>query len=211
EPVAYILGRRGFRHLELRCDSRALIPRPETELLVEIALEERPASVLDVGTGSGAIALAIADELPNAEVFAVDTSPPALELARENAAALGLANRVSFGLGALLPPRRFDLIVANLPYVREADWSGLALEITRFEPPGALLGGADGLDPIRNLASALLPGSTPALAGFGCEVVALEIGEGQADEVSSILTAAGLREISVRRDVAGIDRVVVGR
>ncbi len=90
EPVAYILGRKGFRNIELICDRRGLIPRPETELLVEVALERRPTSVLDVGTGSGAIALAVADELPEAEVVAVDTSPGALALARENAAALGL-------------------------------------------------------------------------------------------------------------------------
>lgn len=211
EPVAYILGRKGFRNLDLRCDSRALVPRPETELLVEVALEEEPESVLDVGTGSGGIALAIADELAGTEIVAVDVSAAALELARENAAALGLGERVSFGLGALLPPRRFDLIVANLPYVRDDDWSRLPLEISRFEPPGAVLGGADGLDPIRNLASALLPGSTPALAGFGCEVIALEIGAGQADEVTEILIEVGLREISVRRDLAGIDRVVIGR
>ena len=121
EPVAYILGRKGFRHLDLWVDSRALIPRPETELLVEIAVELEPGSVLDVGTGSGAVALAVADELPEADVTATDTSEDALALARENAERLGLAERVAFERGTVPPGRRFDLVVANLPYVRESD------------------------------------------------------------------------------------------
>lgn len=210
EPVAYILGRRGFRRIELRCDGRGLIPRPETELLVDVALERAPGSVLDVGTGSGAIASAVADELPDAEVVAVDTSPAALALARENAESLGLEDRVSFALGSLPAPRHFDLVLANLPYVRDADWSTLEPEITRYEPRDALLGGEDGLDPMRGLLAALSPDSEPARAGLGCDAVALEVGEGQGGAVRKLVEAAGFADVSVRRDLAGTERVVVG-
>jgi release factor glutamine methyltransferase len=211
EPVAYILGRRGFRNLDLRVDRRALVPRPETELLVEVALELQPRSALDVGTGSGAIALALADELSEAEVVAVDVSRAALELAAENAAALGFAERIDFQLGVLPAPRHFDLVVANLPYVRDADWTGLPPDITRHEPRVALLGGGDGLDPIRGLLAALAPGSEPARAGLGCDAVTLEVGEGQASEVAELVRDAGFGEVEVRPDLAGIDRVVLGR
>ena len=210
EPVAYILGRKGFRNIELISDARGLVPRPETELLVEVALAMKPGSVLDVGTGSGAIALALADELPAADLVAVDISPVALDLARENAAALGFAERVRFELGSLPAPRHFDLVVANLPYVRDSDRRSLPAEITRHEPPIALFGGADGLDPIRALLAALTPGSEPAEAGLGCDAVALELGEGQADEVAALTTAAGFTRVRKERDLAGIERVVVG-
>lgn len=210
EPVAYILGRKGFRHIELRCDPRGLVPRPETELLVEIALERKPARVLDVGTGSGAIALAVADELPDAEVVAIDTSPGALALARENAAALGLGERVAFELGSLPSPRPFDLVLANLPYVADRDWPDLAPEITRHEPREALLGGADGLDPIRGLLAALAPESGPRAAGLEAGAVALELGAGQAEEVAALVVSAGFEPVAIRHDLAGIDRVVVG-
>jgi release factor glutamine methyltransferase len=210
EPVAYILGRKGFRNIELICDPRGLIPRPETELLVEVSLEREPASVLDVGTGSGAIALAVADELPGTEVVAIDTSPAALALARENAAALGLEGRVGFELGSLPAPRQFDLVLANLPYVRDADWTTLEPELTKFEPREALLGGEDGLDPIRGLLAAFSPGSEPARAGLGTDAIALEVGEGQAAEVAGLVEAAGLGPATVRADLAGIDRVVIG-
>ncbi|MEX2105763.1 MAG: peptide chain release factor N(5)-glutamine methyltransferase, partial [Solirubrobacterales bacterium] len=159
EPVAYILGRKGFRHLEISVDRRVLIPRPETELLVEVALERQPATVLDVGTGSGAIALAIADELPGCAVTAIDTSPGALDVARANAERLGLADRVRFLEGGLpealegVHAPAFDLILANLPYVAERDWASLQPEVTEWEPREALLAGPDGLDAYR----ALLP------------------------------------------------------
>lgn len=203
EPVAYILGRRGFRRLELAVDPRVLIPRPETELLVELALELRPASVLDVGTGSGAIALAIADELPRSAVVAVDTSAAALELARENAARTGLAGRVEFALG-MLPATKsgFELVVANLPYVSDAEWVGLQPEVREWEPREALLAGADGLDAIRAV--------IPALAG-SAEVLALEVGAGQAGAVGELLLAAGFDAVETRADLAGISRVVIGR
>ncbi len=210
EPVAYILGRRGFRHLELGCDPRALVPRPETELLVEVALERRPRTVLDVGTGTGAIALAVADELPATEVVAIDTSPAALALARENAAALGLAGRVTFELGSLPAPRAFDLVLANLPYVADRDWPGLPPEITGHEPREALLGGDDGLDPIRSLLAALAPGSSSRAAGLEAAAVALEVGAGQAEDVGALVAAAGFDPVAIRPDLAGIDRVVSG-
>jgi len=202
EPVAYILGKKGFRRIELRCDGRALIPRPETELLVEVAVELEASTVLDVGTGSGAIALAVADELPDAEVIAVDTSAAAIGLARENAAALGLGGRVRFELGALpAEPRHFDLVLANLPYVREGDWATLQAEIRDYEPREALVSGEDGLGAIRGLLGARLDASA----------MALEVGEGQARGVGELVAAAGFSEIEIRRDLAGIERVVVGR
>src|SRR4051812_3610366 len=156
EPVAYILGRRGFRHLELAVDPRVLIPRPETELLVDLALELRPRSVLDVGTGSGALALAIAAELPDAEVTATDISTGALAVAAANAERLGLAARVQLCEGTL-PPNgaEFDLVVANLPYVSERDWGELQREVTEWEPREALLAGPDGLDSFRSAVPAL--------------------------------------------------------
>jgi release factor glutamine methyltransferase len=201
EPVAYILGTRGFRRIELRVDRRVLIPRPETELLVEVALEMRPASVLDVGTGSGAVALAIADELPGCSVTATDTSQEALSLARENAAALGLAERVNLVAGTLPEAGPFDLAVANLPYVAEGDWAGLEPEIREWEPREALLAGPDGLAAIRALLD----------AGPRCEAIALEVGAGQAGAVAELVAAAGWPHTESRRDLAGIERAVVGR
>lgn len=203
EPVAYILGRRGFRRLELAVDPRVLIPRPETELLVELALELRPSSVLDVGTGSGAIALAIADELPQCAVVAVDTSAAALELARENAEGVGLRRRVEFALGTFPPADGgFELVVANLPYVSEAEWDGLQPEVREWEPREALLAGADGLDAIRAV--------IPAFAERA-RVLALEVGINQAEPVAELLRAADFDAIETRRDLAGIPRVVIGR
>jgi release factor glutamine methyltransferase len=203
EPVAYILGRRGFRHLELAVDPRVLIPRPETELLVELALELRPRSVLDVGTGSGAVALAIAAELPDCAVSATDTSVPALAVARDNAERLGLAARIEFHQGTLPPSAEgFDLVVANLPYVAEGDWRELQREVTEWEPREALLAGPDGLDAVR--------AAVPALAGV-TDTLALEIGEGQVAAVTELLAAAGFAASEPRPDLAGIARIVIGR
>jgi release factor glutamine methyltransferase len=201
EPVAYILGRKGFRSIELAVDRRVLIPRPETELLVELALELGPRRLLDVGTGSGAIALAIADELPECEVVATDTSPGALEVARANAARLGLADRVELIEGTLPSGAGvFDLIVANLPYVAETEWSALEPEVTQWEPREALLAGPDGLDAIR----ALIPSvAAPALG--------LEVGDGQADAVADLMRGAGFEAVETRADPAGIPRVVWGQ
>ncbi len=198
EPLAYIVGRKGFRHLELAVDRRVLIPRPETELLVELALELQPDAVLDIGTGSGAIALALAGELPACELTASDTSAAALEVARANAEALGLRERVRFVEGSV-PDGRFDLTVANLPYVAAADWPALQPEVTQWEPREALLSGADGLDAIREL-----------IPRIGSGTLALEVGEGQAGLVAELLAGAGFDSIQTRPDLAGIERVVWG-
>jgi release factor glutamine methyltransferase len=217
EPVAYILGRKGFRHIDLAVDGRVLIPRPETELLVELALEVGPRRLLDVGTGSGAIALAVADELVDCEVTATDTSSGALELARANAERLGLGDRVRLLPGTLPADDGCDLIVANLPYVAEAEWPSLQPEVTKWEPREALLAGPDGLDEIRDFLSDLAGRvrTSSRIAGqkanSAAAVVALEVGEGQADAVGEMLREAGYGETETRRDLAGIERVVVGR
>lgn len=209
EPVAYILRRRGFRRIELITDQRALIPRPDTELLVEIAVELAPASALDVGTGCGAIALAIADELPGTRVVAVDTEPDALDLATENAHALGFADRVDLRLGTateVAGGEEFDLVVANLPYVI-ADRLELQPEITAYEPAAAIFSGADGLDAIRAFLADLVPGGP----GPVTDAVALEHGAGQSGAVSELVAAAGFDAVEARRDLAGFNRVVLGR
>jgi release factor glutamine methyltransferase len=215
EPVAYILGRRGFRRIELAVDRRVLVPRPETELLVEVALERGPARVLDVGTGSGAVALAIADELPGCEVTATDTSAGALEVARANAERLGLSGRVRFLPGTVPEGEEFDLIVANLPYIAEPDWPSLPPEVREWEPREALLAGPDGLDAYRALLAAGRERTLSRIAGgsaFGGSTrLALEVGAGQAAEVAELLRAAGFDAVETRRDLAGIERVVIGR
>jgi release factor glutamine methyltransferase len=213
EPVAYILGHKGFRRIELAVDRRVLVPRPETELLIELALELRPRRVLDVGTGSGAIALAIADELPECEIVATDTSPAALEVARANADRLGLAERVRFLEGTIPEDQAFDLVLANLPYIPEPDWASLQPEVRDWEPREALLAGPDGLDAIRTLLNPrvgrLLPLSTQKANAEG--VLALEVGEGQAAAVSGLLSEAGFARVETRPDLAGIPRVIWGR
>ena len=148
EPVAYILGRKGFRRIELLVDRRVLIPRPETEILVELALEIAPSRVLDVGTGSGAIALAVADELEDARVTAIDTSFNAVRVAQANADRLGLTDRVDVVLrgpsslkAAAQDASPFDLLLANLPYVTEDEWEDLSPEIREYEPREALVAG----------------------------------------------------------------------
>jgi release factor glutamine methyltransferase len=206
EPVAYIVGRKGFRRVELEVDPRALVPRPETELLVELALDRRPRTVLDVGTGSGAVALAVADELPGAQVVATDTSLDALVVAERNRDRLGLADRVRLVHGSL-PARgggEFDLVLANLPYVSEAEWKGLAPEITRFEPRGALVAGPTGLEAIESLLGAV------ALGELEAQAVALEVGAGQAATVAELIRRAGFERARAVPDLAGIERVVVG-
>jgi release factor glutamine methyltransferase len=210
EPVAYILGRKGFRHLELTVDPRVLVPRPETELLVELALELRPTRVLDVGTGSGAIALAVADELPGCEVTATDTSSGALGVARANAERLGLLEHVNFLAGTLPEDGEFDLVLANLPYVAERDWASLQPEVTRWEPREALLAGPDGLDAYR----VLIPESAGLFHRYAKQragALAVEVGEGQAAAVAEMFGAAGFKEVEMRCDLAGIERVVLGR
>jgi release factor glutamine methyltransferase len=208
EPVAYILGRKGFRGIEVGVDPRVLIPRPETELLVEMALEVRPASVLEVGTGSGAVALAVADELPDARVVAMDTSAEALAAACANAERLGLADRVFFAEGSLPADGSagpgFDLLLANLPYVSEGEWATLAPEIREFEPRAALVPGPTGLEAIESVLGALAAReSQPPVAAF-------EVGAGQAQEAEKLMAGAGYARTEARPDLAGIPRVVVG-
>jgi release factor glutamine methyltransferase len=202
EPVAYILGRRGFRHLELAVDSRVLVPRPETELLVEVGLElPEGARVVDVGTGSGAVALALKQERPDLEVLGTDSSADALEVARANAARLGLDVELRHG-DLLAGVGEVDAVLSNPPYVAERERASLAPEIARHEPPGALFAGADGLDVIRRL--------VPAAASCGARLLAIEVGAGQAAAVGELVHAAGFAEASARRDLGGIERVVVG-
>ena len=202
EPVAYILGSKGFRSIELAVDPRVLIPRPETEQLVEALLElPRGARVCDVGTGSGAIALALKAERPDLELVATDASADALAVARTNAARLGLA--VEFRHGDLLAGTagRIDAVVSNPPYVE--DGAELAPEILRHEPALALRAGPGGLDVIRRL--------LPAAGATAAHTVALEIGAGQAGAVAALVRDAGFPSVDVTRDLAGIERVVVGR
>ena len=203
EPVAYILGRRDFRYLTLTVDRRVLIPRPETELLVEAALGlPGGASVLDVGTGSGAVALALKHERPDLQVAGIDIGADAIAVARANARRLGL--EVMFSVGDLLGDARADAVLANLPYV--PDSAELIDDVARYEPVGALRGGVDGLDLIRRLTDAVAarpPDKRPML-------LALEIGADQGGRVAALVAGAGYRTVQVQADLAGLDRLVVG-
>ena len=203
EPVAYILGHKEFYGLELAVDPAVLIPRPETELLVDLALARNPQSVLDVGTGSGAIALAIKRHRPEARVVATDASAAALEVARRNAVRFNL--QVELRLGRWFEPvagERFEAIISNPPYVVIGDPHLAALP---YEPRIALLGGADGLDGFRVLAreapAHLLPGGW----------LLVEHGEGQHEAVRGLLEAAGLETTASWPDLAGIPRVSGGK
>jgi release factor glutamine methyltransferase len=203
EPIAYILGHKEFYGLELTVNSAVLIPRPETELLVDLALDRNPASVLDVGTGSGAIALAIKRHRPDARVVATDASAAALEVARRNAARFNL--EVDLRHGRWFEPvagERFEAIISNPPYVVVGDPHLAALP---YEPRLALLGGADGLDGFRVLAreapAHLLPGGW----------LLVEHGEGQHEAVRGLLEAAGLETAASWPDLAGIPRVSGGK
>lgn len=199
EPVAYLVGRKGFRRIELDVDPRVLVPRPETELLVEAGLElPQGSSVVDVGTGSGAIALALKEERPSLRVTGTDVSEDALAVARGNAARLGLD--VDF-VRADLFDGVFDAVISNPPYVARGE--RLPAEV-RHEPQGALFGGDDGLDVVRRLVARCGEAS-------GVRFVALEIGQGQAQEVAALLSGAAFAEVEIRRDLARIERVVVAR
>jgi len=200
EPVAYILGRKAFRQIELAVDRRVLIPRPETELLIEFGLTLSAGSrVLDVGTGSGAVALALKHERPDLEVAGTDISADAVAVARTNAIAVGV--EVQFVRADLLAGigGRIDAVLANLPYV--TDDFELPPEISLYEPRGALFAGGDGLDVIRRLIAML----------DGVAAVALEVGFDQADAVAELLRGAGFSSVERVLDLAGHQRVVVGR
>jgi release factor glutamine methyltransferase len=199
EPVAYIIGRKDFRRISLAVDRRVLIPRPETELLVEVGLSlPQGARVADVGTGSGAIALALKDERPDLQITGIDLSEEALAVARDNACRLRL--EVGFAGADLLDDGCYDAVLANLPYV--AQGTDLAPEIERYEPHGALFAGGDGLDAIRRLT-----GAVPAAV----QLVALEVAPDQAQTVSALLASAGFRSTAALHDLAGRERVLVGR
>jgi release factor glutamine methyltransferase len=212
EPIAYILNQKEFWSLAFEVGPGVLIPRPETESVVEAALDEIGArtagvSILDLGTGSGCLLLALLSELPDATGLGTDASPDALALARRNAARLGLADRCEFRLahwgegvaGA------FDAIVSNPPYVAEGEWERLQPEIREFEPRAALVAGPDGLEGYRSLAS----DCARLLAPDG--LCALEIGYGQGDDVTRILAGHGLQVTKRRADLAGIERCVIAR
>lgn len=214
EPVAYLVGKKEFRSLELAVDARVLVPRPDTEATVEAALACLPAEgaggvarVVDVGTGSGAIALALKKERPDLEVIAVDRSADAAAVARGNAERLGLAVEVVEGdlLAPVAGRGPFAVIVSNPPYVKTGEIAGLAAEV-RKEPMAALDGGEDGLVVIRRLVQ-----EAWSLLGEGGALV-MEVGAGQAGAVGALLAAAGRWEAAVvTKDLAGIERVVAAR
>jgi len=213
EPLQYVLGEVEFCGRVFACDARALIPRPETELLVEAALGfaqvwARPQpQVADIGTGTGCIALTLALAQPRAKIFAADISPEALALARQNATRHGVADRIEFVQADLLAPfgaGALDLVVSNPPYVPTAEWGALPRHIRDCEPRNALDAGADGLDVLRRLVAQAVDKLAPG------GVLALEIGEDQGPRVAELLRSAGLRHVAVKKDFAGWDRIVIG-
>jgi release factor glutamine methyltransferase len=207
EPLAYVLGEWGFRGLTLLVDARALVPRPETEVVVERCLElidpiAEP-RVLDIGVGSGAIALAIAAEHSGARVLGVDSSEAALDLAEQNRERAGVDGRVRLVHGDLLAGQHgpFDLVVSNPPYVRADDWERLQPEIRLYEPRAALVGS--------DIAETIARDAQPAL-GLGGWLV-LEVGHGQARRLAEALRGLGYEDVAITRDLAGRERVVEGR
>ena len=216
EPVARILGRKEFWGLTLTLSQETLVPRPDTETVVELALEmlradgalSRQLRIADLGTGSGAILLALLSELPNAHGFGTDISAQALQTAATNAANAGLSKRATFiacdYASGLSGP--FDLIVSNPPYIRSVDIAGLAAEVREYDPLAALDGGADGLSAYR----ALIPQAARLLAPGATLVV--EAGEGQSGQIEGLMAAQGLAPAGApKADLAGIQRAVGGR
>jgi release factor glutamine methyltransferase len=209
EPVAYLTGHKAFFALEFQVNQYVLIPRPETELLVETAIQMASrsfSSIADVGTGSGCIAIALAKNVAEASFFAVDVSPQALQLAQKNAARHGVADRISFLEGDLLQPLPgpVDLIVSNPPYVSDEELRAAAPEINQYEPPLALAGGHDGLEIIRQL----LPQAKDKLKPGGSLLVEIGASQGPAatDLVNSHFPAAS---VQIKKDLAGLDRLLV--
>lgn len=211
EPVQRILGDWEFWGLSLALGPETLIPRPDTETLVEAVLKARPDRtrpwrILDLGTGTGAILLALLSEYPQAFGVGVDLSPDAAAVARGNARSLGLADRASFLAGSWVDALtgRFDIILSNPPYIPDADIATLAPEVARFEPWRALAGGADGLDPYRHLVQA----APPLLSDGG--LLGFEHGADQGPVVADLLRGAGLADVVTIRDLGGRDRVALG-
>lgn len=214
EPFAYLAGRREFWSLDFDVTPAVLIPRPETELIVETALHgfegagrNMPWSVLDFGTGSGAILIALLSELRFAEGLGVDVSVEALAVARANAARLGIGDRARFSISSWwshVPPQQFDLVVANPPYIPSREIAALSPDVRLYEPHLALDGGPDGLAAYRAICSVL----STRLAPQGRVVV--EVGQGQADDVAALFRHAGLETIEIVPDLAGMPRVVAG-
>ena len=212
EPLQYVLGETVFMGHPFKVDRRALIPRPETELLVEAVLKneglwhkELPC-VADIGTGSGCIAISLTMASPRARFQAVDISPAALDLARENARALGVEDRIDFIQGDLLEPldpESLDAIVSNPPYVATSEYARLPREIHDYEPPMALEGGRDGLSVI----SRLVQQAATRLKSGG--ILLMEIGENQAAQVRELMEAAGFFNVEILKDLAGQDRIAV--
>lgn len=212
EPIQYITGEAEFYGLSFKVSRAVLIPRPETEHLVEKAIElargfERP-RIADIGTGSGAIAMALGNHLPDAIIYATDISAQALGVARANARRLGFETRVLLRAGDLLAPlagKHFDLVVSNPPYVPDNERDLLAAEVREYEPAEALFAGADGLDVYRRL----IPAAIGAL--FHKRYLALEIGFGQKQAVEDLLAGAGFKGIEFTSDLQGIPRVAIAR
>jgi release factor glutamine methyltransferase len=216
EPLQYVLGQWSFRHIELAIDRRVLIPRPETELVAEVAIEKAAANgptrvIADLGTGSGAIGLAMAYELPRegTTVWITDVSADALDVARANIAGLGPAGRnvraaLGWWLDALPADELFDVIVANPPYVA-VDSPDLEKAVGDWEPAGALFAGPDGLDDIRTIVGE----SISRLCKGGWLI--LEIGADQSEPVRELMAVAGYVDVEVRSDLAGSDRIAIGR
>ena len=211
EPIAWILGTKGFWSLDLASHKDVLVPRPDSETLVEAALtlipEDERCFVADVGSGTGAIGLAIAKDRPEVRLFSIDVSDPALQCTKENVRRLEMTDRVAVLKGSLLTPipmdRQIDVVVSNPPYIPSADIEGLAPEISRHEPLLALDGGVDGLSIYREL--------IPAAAARATKAVLVEHGDGQHQAVSSMMREAGLVEITEHTDLTGTVRVVSGR
>lgn len=211
-PLQYLTGRAAFYTCELNADHRALIPRPDTETLIDVVLDLAARGtgfgrIADVGTGSGNIAIVLARHLPCSEVIATDISGETVALASENADLNGVRDRIRFLVAHLLEPlsaRSFDLIVANLPYVPDGAWLALPSEVRDHEPPAALRGGADGLDLIRELVGS----SRKVLRDNG--VLALEFGDGQENRVSFLFDSYGYDSPEIYRDINGKPRVAVG-
>ncbi len=212
EPVSRIVGHREFWSLDFALSPATLDPRPDSETLVQAALDrvadrDSPMTVLDLGTGSGCLLIALLTELPNARGIGIDLSLDAVATARRNAARLGVADRAGFLVGdwATALGTRVDLVISNPPYVAESEIAGLAPEVERYDPPQALDGGADGLDAYRRLA--------PILPALLCPEgwVVLEVGAGQASAVASLLAEAGLANLAAIEDLGGVKRCVCGK